>query len=220
MNNDSKSGQCLYEIIATLSAFIVITSNTQYAFKNDEKNTNTIQENTVRTEETTSRSAVRRNVESNKYIKIEDIKISKDMDLSIRSGISKQDFIELLKNLKKDKSGFFYKNSETIYDLCEKYQINEIFFCGLIAGESGWSISSNHRAKCNYISMMHKGSLIKYDTPKQGLEAAAKLLHKSYLSEDGIYYSGKTLKDIQKMFCPDVSSWEDLIYSCMEQIIG
>lgn len=223
MKNDSKSGLYIYEIIATLFTVIIIASNTQFAFEsneNNQKNSNIIHENTIRTIAPTSRFDIRRNIESDKYIKIEDIKISKDMDLSVRSGITKQDFIELLKNLKKDKSGFFYKNSETIYDLCEKYQLNEIFFCGLIAGESGWSISANHRTKCNYISMMYKGSLIKYDTPKEGLEAAAKLLHKSYLSEDGIYYSGKTLKDMQKMFCPDVSSWEDLIYSCMEQIIG
>ncbi len=229
MRNDSKSGLCIYEIIATLCAFIIITSSTQLLVSNNknteqsnneeqiqENNTiaedNTIVENTKKEVATTSRFGVRREEKS--------IKISKDMDLSVRTGISKQEFKELMKNLKKDKSGFFKENSDLIYDLCEKYELNEIFFCGLIAGESGWNIATSHREKCNYISMMYKGKLIKYDTPKKGLEAAAKLLHKSYLSVDGAFYSGKTLKDVQKIFCPNSSEWVDLVYSCMEQIIG
>ena len=124
-----------------------------------------------------------------------------------------------MKNLKRDKSKFFSENSDIIYDLCYKYQLNEIFFCGLIAGEAGWDISENHRNSCNYISMMSKGKLIKYKTTKEGLEAAAKLLHTKYLSEGGAYYSGKTLSDVQKKFCPKSSTWVNLIYDCMEQII-
>ena len=42
----------------------------------------------------------------------------------------------LRKGLKCDTSGFFYENSDTIYDLCQRYELNEVFFCGLIAAES------------------------------------------------------------------------------------
>lgn len=153
------------------------------------------------------------------YITIDEVKISKNMDLTINCGLSKEDFKDLMKNLKCDTSGFFYENSDTIYDLCQKYELNEIFFCGLIAGESGWNIASNHRSKCNYISMMSKGKLIKYNTPEEGLEAAAKLLHTKYLSEGGAYYSGKTLASVQKRFCPNSSTWVNLIYGCMKQVI-
>lgn len=62
--------------------------------------------------------------------------ISKEMDLTKRCGISKEEFKEVMKQLKVDASGFFYENSDTIYDLCEKYELNEVFFCGLIAAES------------------------------------------------------------------------------------
>ena len=68
--------------------------------------------------------------------------ISKNMDLTVRCGVSKEDFKTLMKNLKPDTTDFFYNHSDTIYDLCEKYQINEVFFCGLIAAESGWKILS------------------------------------------------------------------------------
>ena len=123
-----------------------------------------------------------------------------------------------MENLKTDTSGFFENNSDIIYDLCQKYELNEIFFCGLIAAESGWNIVSSHRNTNNYISMMSKGRLISYSSVEEGLEAAAKLLHNSYLSSGGSYYYGTTLSCVQKEFCPE-STWVDLIYGCMEQIV-
>lgn len=153
------------------------------------------------------------------YKTIEEIEISKDMDLTVRCGISKEDFNTLMANLSVDTSGFFETNSSIIYDLCEKYELNEIFFCGLIAGESGWNIASNHRNTHNYISMMSNGKLIRYSSDEEGLEAAAKLLHNRYLTEGGSYYRGKTLSSVQKIFCPNSSTWVGLIYGCMKQVI-
>ena len=102
---------------------------------------------------TTSRSEVNRENKNEekeqKYIKPQEVKISKNMDLTKRTGLSKEDFKKVIKNLKQDTSKFFYNNADTIYDLCEKYQINEFFFCGLISAESGWKIASNHRSTHN-----------------------------------------------------------------------
>lgn len=249
MKNNSKSGLKISDIIATLSAFFIIATSTQLFItnKDNEQTESEIEIQEVSLEEkevdrkieATSRSGnyrerTKQTIETNntsedvveekvegtkKYKSIEEIEISKNMDLTITTGISKEDFKKLMKNLKCDTSGFFYKNSDTIYDLCQKYELNEIFFCGLIAGESGWNISANHRNKCNYISMMSKGKLIRYATPEEGLEAAAKLLHNKYLSEGGAYYSGKTLANVQKIFCPNSSTWVNLIYGCMKQVI-
>lgn len=154
-----------------------------------------------------------------KYISIQDVKISRDMDLTVRTGLSKEDFKILLTNLKTDRSGFFEENSDIIYDLCEKYQINEIFFCGLIAGESGWNIASNHRRTHNYTSLMYNGKLKQFASVEEGLEQSAKLLHDNYLSEGGRFYSGKTLYGVQKRYCPNSSTWVNLIYGCMDQIV-
>lgn len=176
-------------------------------------------DNIQRETEVTTRSSEERTVVEKQYITIDEITILKDMDLTKRCGISKEDFKILMKNLKVDKLGFFYENCDTIYDLCEKYEINEIFFCGLIAAESGWKISSNHRNTCNYISMMSKGKLIRYSTPEEGLEAATKLLHNRYLTQGGSCYYGKTISSVQKRFCPNSSTWVGLVYGCMKQII-
>lgn len=188
-----------------------------------------------RTENVTSRSEVVRTdttdediqaedvqdilINGSKYISIDEIKISRDMDLTQVCGISKTDFKKLLKNTSKDTTDFFYDNSDTIYDLCQEYSINEIFFCGLIAGESGWDIASNHRNTYNYISMMSNGKLIRYSSVENGLESAAKLLHNTYLTPGGSCYSGKTLSAVQTRFCPGSSTWVNLIYTCMSQIV-
>lgn len=152
------------------------------------------------------------------YISAKNVKISKGMDLTKRTGLSKEDFKKAIKNLKQDTSKFFYNNADTIYDLCEKYQINEIFFCGLISAESGWNIAGNHRRTHNYISLMSKGKLIQYSSTKEGLEVAAKKLHYNYLTPGGKFYGGKTLAGVKKKFCPS-STWVDLVYGRMSQVM-
>lgn len=141
------------------------------------------------------------------------------MDLTVRTGLSKEDFKKVIKNLKQDKSKFFYENAETIYDLCEKYEINEIFFCGLIVAESGWNIAPNHRKTHNYISLMYKGKLINYSSTEEGLEVAAKKLHTNYLTPGGKFYNGKTISGVKKKFCPASKTWVDLVYGTMNQIM-
>ena len=160
MKNDSKSGLKMQQIIGVVITLIIMSTNI-HAFiktnqniqlannKNEEIEQNSLEQIQVATQEitqelelkTTTRSAEERlieeqEIEETNYITIEEIKISRDMDLTQRCGISKEDFKTLMTNLKSDTSGFFEENSDIIYDLCEKYEINEIFFCGLIAAES------------------------------------------------------------------------------------
>ena len=179
--------------------------------------------NYTRNTTTTSRSGVTRTKkeetkQEQKYIQPKDVKISKNMDLSKRTGLSKEDFKKAIKNLKQDRSKFFYNNADTIYDLCEKYQINEMFFCGLIVAESGWNIAPNHRKTHNYISLMYKGKLLRYSSTKEGLEVAAKKLHENYLTPGGKFYGGKTIAGVQKRFCPASSTWDDLVYGSMKYV--
>lgn len=153
------------------------------------------------------------------YISISDVKISKDMDLTIRTGLSKEDFKTMISNVKADSSKFFYDNADTIYEVCKQYEINEVFFCGLIAAESGWNIASNHRRTHNYISLMYNGNLLKYSSVEEGLDVAAKKLHENYLTPGGYCYNGKTLEAVKKRFCPSSSTWVNLVYNSMKQIV-
>lgn len=151
---------------------------------------------------------------------IEEVTISRDMDLTVRTGLSRDDFILLISGVEQDTSSFFEENAGLIYDLCEKYQLNEIFFCGLISAESGWSIASNHRNTHNYISLMSYNGLIKYSSVEEGLEKAAEALHNNYLTPGGKFYYGSTLAGMKTKFCPASSTWVNLVYGRMEQILN
>lgn len=146
------------------------------------------------------------------------VSISRGMDLTKRTGLSKEQFKKLIKHVPQDTSKFFYNNADTIYDLCAKYQINEIFFCGLISAESGWNIVGNHRKTHNYVSLMSGGKLIHYSSTSEGLTVAAKVLHNNYLTPKGKFYGGKTLAGVQKKYCPS-GSWIGLVYGRMNDIV-
>ena len=62
------------------------------------------------------------NVESNqkeetKYISLGEVTISEKMDLTICTGLSKDDFIKLISGVKQDSSKFFYDNAGIIWHL-------------------------------------------------------------------------------------------------------
>lgn len=179
-----------------------------------------IQQNVATSEQTVETPQAQLVEATAQYKSINEIVISKDMDLTMRTGISKEDFKTLISKVKQDKTKFFYENSDIIYDVCEQYQINEVFFCGLIATESGWDIVDSHRKTHNYISLMSKGKLIRYSSVEEGLQVAAQRLHENYLSEGGKYYNGTTLAGVKVKFCPKSSTWVNLVYSGMEKIVN
>ena len=182
--------------------------------KNDTKKT-TEKKDSSKNETTTKKENKK---STTKTVSISQVKISRNMNLTKRTGLSRKDFIKLMSGVRADTSGFFEKNAGKIYDLCEKYSINEIFFCGLISAESGWNIASNHRRTHNYISLMRNGKLISYGSVNEGLEVAAQKLHYNYLTPGGKFYHGKTLAGVKTCFCPS-SSWVGLVYGRMKQIV-
>lgn len=245
MKNNKKMGITVREIIyIALSIFILGTILTIFKTENTESNieiSEEIQNNIVLkempievAEETdrditsskvmsrSSTTRTSRDVETTKieYTKLEDISISRDMDLTVTTGISKEDFKKLMTNLRQDSSNFFEQNSDLIYDLCQEYELNEIFFCGLISAESGWNIASNHRRTYNYISLMYNGKLIQYSSVEEGLTVAAQKLHNNYLTPGGSFYYGKTLSAVKTKFCPASSTWVNLVYGRMQQIMS
>ena len=183
--------------------------------KNKEEQKAETKESNKKEDQTSTNSNENKNTTTTK---ISEVKISKTMDLTKRTGLSREDFIKLISGVKADTSGFFEQNAGKIYDLCEKYSINEIFFCGLISAESGWNIASNHRRTHNYISLMSNGKLISYSSLNEGLEVAAQKLHNNYLTPGGRFYHGKTLAGVKTCFCPS-ATWVDLVYGRMKQII-
>lgn len=152
------------------------------------------------------------------YIELSELNISMGMDLTKRTGLSKEDFKTLISRCRADTTKWFYNNADLIYDLCKKYSINEVFFCGLISAESGWNIASSHRAANNYTSLMSGGKLISYSSLAQGLETSARVLHEKYLSPGGSFYHGSTIYGVAKCYCPE-GTWPSLVYGRMQQLV-
>lgn len=198
--------------------------NEEIAQENDtekvEKNSEAATKNKISVAEAVvSEEITQTQKEEKETVSIQEVKIAKDMDLTVRTGLSREDFITLIAGVKADTSGFFEQNAGIIYDLCKEYSLNEIFFCGLISAESGWNIAQNHRNTHNYISLMSNGKLIQYPSVEIGLREAARKLHTNYLTKGGKFYCGKTLVAVKTKFCPESSTWVSLVYGRMSQII-
>ena len=66
---------------------------------------------------------------------------------------------------------------------------------------------------------MSHGSLIRFSSVEEGLREAARRLHDNYLSEGGSFYYGKTLSAVRTKFCPNSSTWVNLVYGRMKQLL-
>lgn len=157
------------------------------------------------------------------YKSLDEVKISRDMDLTQTTGLSREDFCKLLADFKFDYAGFYEENAGQIWDLSQKYQVNEIFICGVFALESYYGSDDRHIAANNFGSIMTgDGQMVRYSSVKDGIEANYKLFANCYLSPDGKYYKGVTLDSIGDTYCPptpDCPSWADKVYTCMQYFL-
>lgn len=168
------------------------------------------------------------------YKSLEEVKISRNMDLTETTGLSREDFCELLANFKYDYAGFYERNSGLIWDLSQEYQVNEFFICGVFAEESLYGSNEAHISTHNYGSIMitevvkvedengeEKEIKIKklkpYSSDEEGIRANFELFANSYLSPDGKYYKGVTLDSIGNTYCD--SKWAGQVYSCMKYFL-
>ena len=155
--------------------------------------------------------------EAEKYIKLEDVKISFDMDVSKTCGLSKQDFISLVENMKYDRTGILAKNAGYIWEYCQKYSVNEIFVLGICGIESAWCSAPQHQNAHNYSSLMSGGRLIPYATDEEGFEAMIKLLGERYLTPGASFYHGATITGVGRCYC-NPTSWPGKVYTCMQYV--
>lgn len=173
-----------------------------------------------------------RKTQQKKYLSLKQVrnKMHKKMKVSEPSGLSKKDFVKLMKNMEYDYTGVFDRNSEFIWELAHKYQFNEIFFAGIIADESWWGSSKPALATNNYTSQMNaEGKLKRYSSEKECFRKTAKNLGINYLRKKGKYYNGATIYGVNKIYCAPgvhkdgskyVYKWADDVYKCMEMIVG
>ena len=151
------------------------------------------------------------------YVKLNEVKISFNMNVAQTTGLSKEDFIQLVQNMKYDRTGILKNNAGWIWECCQKYSVNEIFVLGICGIESGWCSAGQHQKTHNYSSLMSGGKLIPYATDEQGFEAMIKLLGQKYLSPKGSLYHGQTITGVGTSYC-NATTWPGKVYKCMTQV--
>lgn len=194
----------------TTTTTSVITSTTS---------TSTTEVTTTTEQKTTTEEPIKET-----YDDLSNLYISIDMNVNGTTGMSKEKFISLMDNFSYDYNGLFGRNSGLIWDLCQEYDINEVFFVSLIGAESQWGSHEAHVATCNYTSIKPEGYLIEYSSEYEGLNASAKLIRDKYFNN-----IGTTLYSISQVYCPDDPKtfdidesqyWIELVYDCMNLVIS
>ena len=172
----------------------------------------------------TTTSVTTTTVETTPPLNIEEVKeqyadgLSYDMDVTRLSGGTKEQFKLLMNSIDMDDENDFYtENSDIIYDICKKYSINEIFFCGIISAESWWGTAENAISHNNFTGMMGSNGLSYYESTYQNLDETASNLANNYLTEGGKCYYGKQIADVAISYCG--SSWTDLVWERMMEIV-
>lgn len=132
-------------------------------------------------------------------------------DVSIPSNLTGDEMYELLKDTGLKDVAYTYIQAE------KQYGVNAFFLAGLSALESGWGTSERSVRDNNLTGYNIRSSsdIYKFGSRSESLMSTAKLISVDYLDENGRYYLGKSVWNINKHYCPPVDgeekSWADKI---------
>ena len=136
------------------------------------------------------------------------------MDMGKPCGLSKEDFVKLMEELPYDYTGFYSRNAEFIWEMEQEYQVNAIFYCGIVAQEGGWARYA--AAPNNYTGYMGISGYASFESEEAGIEATFKLLDEGYISK-GL----NTLSNIAPVYVGySGSTWDSKVYSAMKMIVS
>ncbi|MDL2236350.1 glucosaminidase domain-containing protein [Christensenellaceae bacterium OttesenSCG-928-K19] len=130
-------------------------------------------------------------------------------DLSQPSGLTAAEYEEIMPEALKGYGG-------QIYDAEQKYDINGIFLLAVIRLESGNGESGLTKSKNNVAGNKGNSGYMSFETLSDGIEYAAQNLGENYIAEDGKYYRGGAIGDIERIYCPG-GGWASQVKSLMAE---
>lgn len=159
-------------------------------------------------------------------------KLSMNMDLTKPSGLSLEQFKEVLTD-EKDKNDIFYNNAEYFYYAEQQYGINGIFLASVGIHESAWGTSSISLNKKNLFGYgaydsSPSSSAYKFNNYSESIDLVARVLVKYYLNSPGTtiyngekasgkYYNGNTISSVNKKYATD-TNWKNCVYKYMNYL--
>jgi len=160
-------------------------------------------------------------------------KLSFNMALNKKSGLSLEQFKKILSNDKNDKNNVFAKTAEYFYYAEQQYNVNGVFIAAVGVHESAWGTSNISLAKKNlfgygaYDSNPTSGAY-SFNNYSEGIDLIARVFAKYYLNPkgtpiydgqvaSGAHYNGSTLSAVNKKYASD-KGWANKVYNWMEYL--
>lgn len=117
-------------------------------------------------------------------------KLSYDMNIGEPSGLSLEQFRNILQGNPRDKNRIFEENCDYFYYAEQEYGINGVFLASLAIHESGWGTSSIALNKNNLFGYQaYDGSAYasakQFNSYAEGIDLVARVLIKYYLNSNG-----------------------------------
>ena len=112
------------------------------------------------------------------------------------------------------------KHSEFIVDMEQIYGVNALFVVGILGIESGFGTSYravNHNNLAGY-NIYGDDSYFAFDSQEACIEEVFRLISEEYLSEDGLFYNGTSIWNVNKLYCTN-DNWASKINQIIYELI-
>ena len=159
--------------------------------------------------------------EQNRIALIKD-SLSKDMDLTLPSGLTLSDYKTILGYNTSDKNSIFADNYEAFYNAEQTYGVNGIFIAAVGIHESAWGTSYLAKEKNNLFGYRAYdrdpiNSAQDFESYVDAINVVAEALHKNYLTPTGSFYNGTTIESVNQKYASD-KAWHEKVYKYMEYL--
>jgi len=169
-------------------------------------------------------------VEFQKRKEIEARKLEEQKKIEEEQKIKEPNFnpydVTELSNLNKEQIYQMLEGTELItlvdafYWYEQEYNVNLIFIASIVALESSWGRSSlaiSHNNLTGYIG--RSGQYYSFNNWGESLEETFRLIGDEYTKEEGLFYNGKSVWDINQKYC-ELSSWTDKVITIGNELIS
>ncbi len=159
--------------------------------------------------------------------------LNEKINLNTPSGLTLEQFKKVLSNNEQDKNKIFEQNAEYFYYIEKQYNINGLFVAAVGIHESSWGTSKIALDKQNLFGYGASDSnpynnAYTFSSYSEGIDLVARVFVKYYINPNGTkiydnevatgkYYSGTTLKDVNKKYATD-KNWNKGVYSWMNYL--
>ena len=109
---------------------------------------------------------------------------------------------------------------DALYWYEQEYGVNSIFITSIIALESGWGESSLSRTHNNLGGYKSKdGGYYTFADWGESVQETFRLISEEYTNENGLFYNGKSVYDINIRYC-ELGSWSNKVISIGNELLS